>query len=203
MKECTMSDDTKVVAERRDSFGKGAARKIRAAGKVPAVIYGHGGEPQHVSLPGHQVSLILRRANAVLELELDGKTQLTLVKDVQKDPVLQVIEHLDLIAVRKGERVDVEVPVHVEGESFPGTLVQVELATLRLEVEATHIPERVVVNVEGAEEGTQVHASQIELPAGATLIDDPDALILHITVPRGAAEATGAEVEATEEATAE
>jgi len=198
-----MSDDTKVVAERRDSFGKGAARKIRAAGKVPAVIYGHGGEPQHVSLPGHQVSLILRKANAVLELELDGKTQLTLVKDVQKDPVLQVIEHLDLIAVRKGEKVEVEVPVHVEGESFPGTLVQVELATLRLEVEATHIPERVVVNVEGAEEGTQVHASQIELPAGATLIDDPDALILHITVPRGAAEATGAEVEATEEATAE
>lgn len=198
-----MSDDTRVVAERRDSFGKGAARKIRAAGKVPAVIYGHGGEPQHVSLPGHQVSLILRKANAVLELELDGKTQLTLVKDVQKDPVLQVIEHLDLIAVRKGERVDVEVPVHVEGESFPGTLVQVELATVRLQVEATNIPERVVVNVEGAEEGTQVHASQLELPVGSTLSEDPDALILHVTTPRGAAEATGPEVEATEEATAE
>lgn len=198
-----MSDDTRVVAEHRDSFGKGAARKIRAAGKVPAVIYGHGGEPQHVSLPGHQVSLILRKANAVLELELDGKTQLTLVKDVQKDPVLQIIEHLDLIAVRKGEKVEVEVPVHVEGEPFPGTLVQVELATVRLEVEATHIPERVVVNVEGAEEGTQVHAREITLPTGASLIDEPDLLILHITVPRGAAEATGPEVEATEEATAE
>lgn len=198
-----MSDDTRVVAEHRDNFGKGAARKIRAAGKVPAVIYGHGGEPQHVSLPGHQVSLILRKANAVLELELDGKTQLTLVKDVQKDPVLQIIEHLDLIAVRKGEKVEVEIPVHVEGEPFPGTLVQVELATLRLEVEATHIPERVVVNVEGAEEGTQVHAREITLPTGASLMDDPDLLILHITVPRGAAEATDSEVEATEEATAE
>lgn len=198
-----MSDDTKVVAEHRDSFGKGAARKIRAAGKVPAVIYGHGGDPQHVSLPGHQVSLILRKANAVLELELDGKTQLTLVKDVQKDPVLQVIEHLDLIAVRKGEKVDVEVPVHVEGDSFPGTLVQVELATVRLEVEATHIPEHVVVSVEGAEEGVQIHARDIPLPAGSTLIEDPDLLILHITVPRGAAEATGPEVEATQEATGE
>lgn len=187
-----MSDDTKVVAEHRDSFGKGAARKIRAVGKIPAVIYGHGSDPQHVTLPAHQVGLILRKANAVLELELDGKTQLTLVKDVQKDPVLQIIEHLDLIVVKKGEKVDVEVPVHVEGESYPGTLVQVELNTLRLEVEATNIPERVFVNVDGLEEGTQIHARNIELPAGAALMDDPELLILHITVPRAAADAIAA-----------
>ncbi|KQV07467.1 50S ribosomal protein L25/general stress protein Ctc [Leifsonia sp. Root112D2] len=194
-----MSDDNKVVAEHREKFGKGAARKIRAVGKIPAVIYGHGSDPQHVTLPAHQVGLILRKANAVLALELDGKTQLTLVKDVQKDPVLQIIEHLDLIVVKKGEKVEVEVPVHVEGESFPGTLVQVELNTLRLEVEATNIPERVFVKVDGAEEGTQIHARDIELPAGAALIDDADALVLHITVPRATAAETADEAAAAEE----
>src|SRR3954454_21018591 len=104
-----MADDNKLVAEARDKFGKGAARKIRAAGKIPAVIYGHGTDPQHVTLPAHQVGLILRKANAVLELDIAGKTQLALVKDVQKDPVHQIIEHLDLIIVRKGEKVTIDV----------------------------------------------------------------------------------------------
>ncbi|HEY4153570.1 MAG TPA: 50S ribosomal protein L25, partial [Pseudolysinimonas sp.] len=117
-----MADDNKpganqLSAEPRDSFGKGAARKIRAAGKIPAVIYGHGTDPQHVTLPGHQVGLILRKANQVLDLDISGKSQLALVKDVQKDPVRQIIEHLDLIVVRKGEKVTVDVPVHVEGEA--------------------------------------------------------------------------------------
>src|ERR1700712_3846799 len=109
-------EDNKIIAEPRTQFGKGAARKPRAAGKIPAVIYGHGAEPQHVSLPGHEVFLLIRKANALIELDIEGKEQLALVKDVQKAPVRQIIEHLDLIVVRAGERVQVEVTVHVEGE---------------------------------------------------------------------------------------
>jgi large subunit ribosomal protein L25 len=145
-----MADDNKVIAEARDSFGKGAARKIRAAGKIPAVIYGHGTDPQHVTLPAHQVGLILRKANAVLELDIAGKSQLALVKDVQKDPVLQIIEHLDLIVINKGEKVHVDVPVHVIGESAPGTVADLDAKSLLLEVEATHIPESVSIDITDA-----------------------------------------------------
>jgi large subunit ribosomal protein L25 len=197
-----MADESnKVVAETRDSFGKGAARKIRAAGKIPAVIYGHGTDPVHVTLPAHQVGLLLRKANAVLDIE--GKSQLALVKDVQKDPVLQIIEHLDLIVIRRGEKVEVEIPVHVEGESFSGTIAVLEVQTLRLEVEATHIPERIVLDVTDAEEGTQYHAKDFALPAGAVLAEDPDLLILNIVVPaaaRGDEETEGAD-ESSESAT--
>ena len=199
-----MADESnKVVAETRDSFGKGAARKIRAAGKIPAVIYGHGTDPVHVTLPAHQVGLLLRKANAVLDVDIEGKSQLALVKDVQKDPVLQIIEHLDLIVIRRGEKVEVEVPVHVEGESFSGTIAVLEVQTLRLEVEATHIPERIVLDVTDAEEGTQYHAKDFALPAGAVLAEDPDLLILNIVVPaaaRGDEETEGAD-ESTESAT--
>jgi large subunit ribosomal protein L25 len=178
-----MADDTKLVAEPRDKFGKGAARKIRALGKVPAVIYGHGTEPQHVTLPAHELGLILRKANAVLELDISGKTQLALVKDVQKDPVRQILEHIDLIIVRKGEKVIIDVPVHVEGESFPGTLVALDANTLSVEAEATHIPERLTVNVEGLEEGQHVYAKDVALPQGTTLLSEPDTLVVNITLP--------------------
>jgi large subunit ribosomal protein L25 len=178
-----MADDNKLVAEPRDQFGKGFARRIRAAGKIPAVIYGHGTEPQHVTLPGHEVGLILRKANQVLELDISGKTQLALVKDVQKDPVHQIIEHLDLVVVRKGEKVTVDIPVHVEGESVAGTIAALDANTLSVEAEATHIPERLTVNIEGAEEGTQIFAKDIELPEGSTLISDPDTLVVNVTVP--------------------
>lgn len=177
------SADNNVVAELRESFGKGAARKLRATGRIPAVIYGHGTDPQHVSLPGHEIGLILRKANAILSLDVAGKKQLALVKDVQKDPVRQIIEHLDLVIVKKGEKVHVEVPIHVEGEPFSGTIAMQELNTLRLEVEATHIPERIVVNIEGAEEGTRIHAKDVVLPEGAALIDDDDLLIVNVIVP--------------------
>lgn len=170
-------------AQPRDTFGKGAARRLRATGRIPAVIYGHGTDPQHVSLPGHEVGLLLRKANQVLELDIAGTSQLALVKDVQKDPVRQIIEHLDLIVVRRGERVVVDVPVHVEGESAPGTIVALDAATVPLEAEATHIPERVVVSVDGLEEGTQILASQLRLPTGATLVGDPETLVVNITVP--------------------
>ncbi|PPF78697.1 50S ribosomal protein L25 [Subtercola sp. Z020] len=178
-----MADDNKIIAETRTSFGKGAARKLRAAGKIPAVIYGHGGEPQHVSLPGHEVFLLIRKSNALIELNIDGATQLALVKDVQKDPVRQIIEHLDLITVRQGERVEVEVSVQVEGESVSGTVADLDTFTLLLEVLATNIPTRVTVNIEGAEAGTQVLAKDIELPEGAVLVGDEDQLIVAISIP--------------------
>ncbi|UOQ88520.1 50S ribosomal protein L25/general stress protein Ctc [Agromyces endophyticus] len=204
-----MDDDNKVIAEARESFGKGAARKIRAAGKIPAVIYGHGTDPQHVTVPAHQVGLLIRKANAVLDLQIGSKSQLVLVKDVQKDPVHQIIEHLDLIVVKKGEKVQVEVPVHLEGESAAGTVADLDHHTLSLEVEATHIPERVVVSVEGLEEGTQIHASSVELPKGATLLTDGDALVVNVHTPQKVdlgeepAEAAEAEAEAAAEAPAE
>ncbi len=181
-----MADENKLTAEPRTSFGKGAARKIRATGKIPAVIYGHGTEPQHVTLPSHEVGLILRKANAVLDLDIDGKSQLALVKDVQKDPVKQIIEHLDLIVVRKGEKVTVDIPVHLEGEAAPGTQVLQDANTLSIEAEATNIPERLTVDIEGLGEGTQIHASDVKLPEGSILISDPEVLVVGIT---GATEA--------------
>src|SRR3954470_15210451 len=189
-----MADQIK--AETRNSFGKGAARKLRAAGKIPAVIYGHGAEPQHVSVPGHEVSLLLRKANALIELDIEGTTQLALVKDVQKDPVRQIIEHLDLVVVRSGARVQVEVPVHVEGEPAPGTIVALDAATVNLDAEATHIPERVTVNVDGLEDGAHITAADLTLPQGSTLVSDPETLVVAISTPRGT------DVEEAEEAAA-
>jgi large subunit ribosomal protein L25 len=193
-----VKSDNKISAELRNQFGKGAARKLRALGMIPAVIYGHGTEPQHVSLPGHEVALIIRKANAILDLDVAGTKQLALVKDVQKDPVRQIIEHLDLIIVKKGEKVHVEIPVHVEGEPFSGTVAMLEVNTLRLEVEATHIPERIVINIEGAEDGTQIHAKAVDLPAGATLIDDPELLIVNVITPAVANLGESATAEAVE-----
>ena len=179
-------NDNNVVAEVRTSFGKGAARKIRAIGKIPAVLYGHGTEPVHITLPGHQVALILRKANAVLDLDIEGTEQAALVKDVQKDPVLQIIEHIDLIVLRKGEKVQVEVPIHVEGESFAGTLASLDENTLLVEVLAISIPERITVDIEGAVEGTQIFAKDVVLPEGATLVSDPELLVINVTVPEEA-----------------
>ncbi|MBC7725317.1 MAG: 50S ribosomal protein L25/general stress protein Ctc [Burkholderiaceae bacterium] len=175
--------DTTIIAEVRESFGKGAARKMRVLGKIPAVVYGHGTQPQHLALPGHQVALLLRKSNAVLELSVDGTTQLALVKDVQKDPVKQIIEHIDLIVIRKGEKVTVSINVHVEGESAPGTIVNLDTNQIEVEAEATHIPERVIVSVEGAEEGTQIFAKDLVLPTGSTLITDPDVLVVNVVIP--------------------
>jgi large subunit ribosomal protein L25 len=176
-----MADENKIDAEPRTNFGKGAARKIRATGHIPAVIYGHGTDPQHITLPAHEVGLILRKANAIFTLNIAGKTQLALVKDVQKNPVKQAIEHLDLIIVRKGEKVTIEIPVHLEGDAAPGTSVLLDANTLSIEAEATNIPERLVVNIEGLEEGTHILASQVELPEGATLVSDPDVLVVGIS----------------------
>jgi large subunit ribosomal protein L25 len=178
--------DTKVHAEVRENFGKGFARRLRAAGQIPAVIYGHGTAPVHVALPGHQVSLLVRRANVVLELDVNGKQQLTLVKDVQKDPVHQIIEHIDLLVVKKGEKIQVDVPVIVIGEPAPGTIVNLDSTSISLEVEATHIPEHVEVDVEGLEDGTHITAADLTLPKGAVLIADPEMLVVAVNVPSAA-----------------
>jgi len=204
-----MADNLTMAADARSDFGKGAARKLRAAGKVPGVIYGHGEEPTHVSLPAHELMLATRRANALLELSIGSDSKLVLVKDVQRDPVRQIIEHVDLVVVRKGEKVTVDVAIHVEGESFSGTMVQLDHTSVSVEAEATHIPESITVSVEGLEEGAQIHASDLVLPQGSTLLSDPETLILAIVLPRVAAveeaPAEGEEgaAEGGEEATAE
>jgi large subunit ribosomal protein L25 len=197
-----MAEDNKIAADLRVKFGKGAARKLRVLGKIPAVIYGHGTDPVHVALPAHTIGLMLRRANAVLELEIDGKTHLTLVKDVQKDPVRQIIEHLDLIVIRKGEKVQVEVAVHVPGEPVAGTVADLDAKTLLLEVEATHIPQNVVVDIDGLDDGAQIHAKDVVLPTGATLISDPELLVIAVNLPAAeeAEEAAAPEAAATEAA---
>ena len=183
-----MNENHKLEAVLRESFGKGAARKLRAAGQTPAVIYGHGKEPQHVAVEAHALSLIVRQANALIDHDIAGKNKLVLVRDVQRDPVRQIIEHVDLIIVKKGETVDVEVPIHVTGTPFSGTNALQDLNTLRLSVPATSIPDSVSVDIEGKEEGFTVLAGEVELPKGATLIDAADHLVVQVVVPRGAEE---------------
>lgn len=180
--------DNNITAEIRTSFGKGAARKLRAGGKIPAVVYGHGANPIHVAVPAHETTLIARRANAIIDLKMPEDQQLVLIKDIQRDPVLQIIEHLDLVIVRKGEKVTVDVAIHVEGEPFSGTVVQLEHQTVSLEAEATHIPEYVAVSVEGLTEGSKIHAGELTLPQGSTLISDPEIVVVSIHVPQKVAE---------------
>jgi large subunit ribosomal protein L25 len=190
--------DHKLTAEARTQFGKGAARKIRRDHKIPAVMYGHGTEPVHITLPGHESMLALKTSNALLTIVLDGKEQLALAKDVQRDPIKPVIEHVDLVIVKKGEKVVVDVSVHLEGEAAPETVVTTDHTSLQLEVEATNIPESITVSVEGLTAGTQVLAGQVELPAGATLVTDTEALVVNVTqqVSAEALEAELAEAEA-------
>ena len=194
-------DDNKVHAELRENFGKGFARRLRAAGKIPAVNYGHGTDPVHVALPGHQMLLLVRRANAVIELSVDGAGQLVLVKDVQRDPVRQIIEHIDLLVVKKGEKVQVDVPIVVVGEPFPGTMATQGASSVSLEVEATHIPETVEVDVDGLEDGAHITAADLTLPRGASLITEPETLIVGVSVP-AATIAAADEIEAADEANA-
>ena len=190
--------EIKLVAETRTRFGKGAARKIRRDHKIPAVLYGHGTEPVHITLPGHDTMMALKSANALLEIEVDGTSQLALAKDVQRDPIKPVIEHVDLVVVRRGEKVTVDVQIHTEGEAAVDTVVTVESQTVQLEVAATNIPQNVVVSVEGLPAGTQIHASALELPEGAELGSDPELLVVNITqqITAEALEAELAEAEA-------
>lgn len=179
--------EVKLVATTRTDFGKGAARRARRAGRIPAVLYGHGSDPLHVSLPGHETFLALKQANALFAIEIDGETTLAITKDVQREPVKNVIEHVDLLIVKKGEKVDVEIPVIVVGESYPGTIHIVELQTLELEAEATNLPRNIVISIEGLVAGDLITAGAIALPAGATLITDPESVVLTISAPQSSA----------------
>lgn len=175
------SDLDKLVAELRTEFGKGAARRTRRAGRIPAVIYGHGAEPTHLSLPGHQTALALRVANALLAIDVEGEEKLALPRQIQRDPVTRAIEHVDLIIVRRGEKVTVDVAVEVTGEAAPETMVSLESNTVALEAEATNIPTSIEVSVEGAEAGHQVLASDLVLPEGSALAVDPETLVVNVT----------------------
>lgn len=173
--------EVKIQAEARTEFGKGAARRIRRSNKVPAVLYGHGSDPVHVTLPGHDLMLALKTANALLSIELEGSSQLALPKQVQRDPIRGFIEHADLILVRRGEKVTVEVPIALIGEAAPDTLVAVEHNTVSIEAEATHLPEVIEVNIEGLAVGTQILAKDLRLPSGSSLSLDEEALIVNIS----------------------
>lgn len=173
--------EQKLAAELRTEFGKGYARRARMANLIPAVIYGHGAEPIHVTLPAKATTLAVRTANALLSLDINGEAHLALVKDVQRDPIKQIIEHIDLLTVRQGEKVTVDVPVHVEGETAPGTVHNLELTTVSLEAEATHLPEAVEVSIEGRGAGEHIHASDLVLPKGAVLLTDAEALVVNIS----------------------
>ncbi|MGH3461752.1 MAG: 50S ribosomal protein L25/general stress protein Ctc [Kribbellaceae bacterium] len=174
--------EVKIQAESRSEFGKGAARRIRREHKVPAVLYGHGNDPVHITLPGHDTMLALKTANALLLIEIEGgESQLALPKQVQRDPLKGTIEHVDLVIVRRGEKVQVDIAVHVEGEAVGGALVVNESPTILVEAEATHIPDGVTVSVEGLDVGAQIHASDIVLPSGTTLAIDPETLIVNVT----------------------
>ena len=176
----------KIVAEKRTEFGKGAARRIRSENKIPAVVYGHGADPIHLSLPGHATMMALKNhgANALLELSIDGKTQLAMTKQVQVDDVHRVIEHVDFVAVRAGEKVTVDILVHVVGDAISGTMVVTDANTLTVEAEATHVPESIEVSVEGLEAGTQILAGEVSLPKGSTLVTDPETLVVNVTEAR-------------------
>ncbi|TNM36573.1 50S ribosomal protein L25/general stress protein Ctc [Nocardioides albidus] len=189
----------KITAEIRTEFGKGAARRIRREHKIPAVVYGHGNDPIHLTLPGHETMMAIKHggANALLEIDVDGTSHLALTKQVQVDPVRRVLEHVDFVAVKRGEKVTVDVPVHIVGEAASETLVVTENTTLQVEAEATHIPEQFEVSIEGAEAGTQFLAGQVELPSGTTLLTDPETLVVNVTAAQ-TAEAAEAELEQAE-----
>jgi large subunit ribosomal protein L25 len=187
--------EVKIAAETRDEFGKGAARRSRREGKVPAVLYGHGTDTRHLSLPGHDLMLALKTPNVLFQLDgLKGGSALALPKAVQRDPVKGFIEHVDLILVRRGEKVTVEVPVRVSGDIAPGdTMIDQQLVQIPVEADATNIPQGIDVDVEGMELGQAVHAGDLKLPAGVTLQVEPDTLVLHVIAQQGGEEEPEAE----------
>jgi large subunit ribosomal protein L25 len=173
--------EVRIDAEPRTEFGKGPSRRIRNAGKVPAVLYGHHAEPEHLILPGHDVLMAMRTANVLIRLEgLPGGAQLALPKAVQRDPIKGWVEHVDLLLVRRGEKVTVDVPIALTGEIAPDGLLDQQLVQISVEAEATNIPPSIEVDIEGLEVGAAVHAGDLKLPAGASLAEEADALVLHV-----------------------
>ncbi|PVE13523.1 50S ribosomal protein L25/general stress protein Ctc [Streptomyces scopuliridis] len=194
--------EVKISAEVRSEFGKGAARRTRRANKVPAVIYGHGADTVHVTLPGHELMMALKTANALISLDIEGRKELVIPKAVQRNAIKGHIEHVDLLAVKRGEKVTVEVAVHTEGELAPGAnLLENVLNTLTVEAEATHIPESVTVSVAGLDAGDSIVAKDVPLPSGTTLVTDEDAVVIQVLAAQ-AEEPSAEEAEAAEGAEA-
>ena len=182
----------------RTEFGKGASRRIRANNQIPAVIYGHGADPQHIVLPGHATMMALKNPNALLNIDIDGETQLAVAKDVQRHAIKPLIVHVDLLTVKKGEKIIVDVAVHIEGEPVPGTIHVVEQNSIEVLAEATNLPEFVTVSIEGMDDGDKVLAGELELPEGSELAGDPEHLIVSVTIPRTVEEETAGDEEAVE-----
>ncbi|WP_037915505.1 50S ribosomal protein L25/general stress protein Ctc [Actinacidiphila yeochonensis] len=196
--------EVKIPAEIRTEFGKGASRRVRRANRVPAVVYGHGADPKHVTIPGHELLLALRTPNVLISLEIDGGSELVIPKAVQRDPLKGFLEHVDLLAVKRGEKVTVEVPVLTEGELAPGgNLLEHLLTALPVEAEATHIPESFTVSVEGLEAGAAILAKDIELPRGSALAVEGDTAVIQVVAAQIEVEEEPAEGEAEETAVAE
>jgi len=191
--------ENRIDAETRTEFGKGAARRTRRAGKIPAVLYGHGTEPQHVALPSIEFARVVREQgrNAVLTLDIDGTPQLALTKTVVVHPVRPYIEHVDLLVIKRGEKVTVEVPVVVTGDAVPGSLVNQELNLVEIAADVSSIPENIEVSVEDVAIGTQILAGGLQLPEGATLASDPELLVINVVA------ATEADVESDADGTTE
>lgn len=194
--------EVRISAESRTEFGKGAARRTRREGLIPAVLYGHGQEPRHLALPSREFGTAMKKggANTLLTLAIDGVTALALPKAIQRDPLRRTIEHVDLLLVRRGEKVTVEVRVALVGEAAPGALVNQELTTLTVEAEATHIPESVEVSIEGLQIGASINAGDVQLPSGTTLVGDAEQTVVSLlAAPTAAdvdAELSGAEADA-------
>ncbi len=175
--------EVRIKAEQRHEFGKGAARRTRRAGNVPGVIYGHGTAPAHVALPRHDLTLALKTPNVLLRVDIVGGTDLlTLPKSVQRDPVRQTVEHIDLVIVRSGEKVTIDVPVSVQGKVV-GAIVELVTAAVSVEAEATHIPGEIALDIDGIAVGTVVRAGDLVLPEGTTLVADPDQIVLIAAAP--------------------
>jgi large subunit ribosomal protein L25 len=173
--------EVRIAAELRAEFGKGPARRTRREGRVPAVVYGHGTDTRHITLPGHDLMMALKTSNALIRIEgLPGGNQLVLPKSVQRDPIKGFIEHVDLIMVRRGEKVTVDVPVRLYGEIAPGGLLDQQLVQVSVEAEATHIPQAIEVDITGMQVGASVHARDLSLPRGVSPAGDPEALVLHV-----------------------
>lgn len=195
-----MADKIVISAEVRTEFGKGAARQARRADKVPAVIYGHGDEPRHVLLPGHETMLAVRNPNALITLDIEGDKQTVIPKDIQRDPIKRFVEHVDLLAVRKGEKIVVEVPVEVTGEPASGMEYFLDQPTVAVEADALNLPESVTVDITGREEN--VLPEHLTLPEGTTLaLTDLESPVVTITEPQE--QDVESDAEATEEEAAE
>ncbi|MFH8609477.1 50S ribosomal protein L25/general stress protein Ctc [Streptomyces sp. NPDC018029] len=195
--------EVKITAETRTEFGKGAARRLRRADKLPAVVYGHGTDPVHIALPHHDTLMALKTSNVLINLDIDGRSELVIPKAVQRDALrIGILEHVDLLIVKRGEKVTVEIPVHTEGDLAPGNnLLEHVLNTLPVEAEATHIPESVTVSIAGLDAGDAVLAKDIPLPAGSTLAVEEDTVVLQILSAQAEeAPAEGAEGDAAAEA---